>query len=148
MLVVDPERRFTIDQCLSHPWMTQGMPNVADSTDGLVGGIKGLDVRRGPVRERTLLSTLNSVQVAATVDVGKKETPVKVFAKNKHAVEAAKAQGAPKEAGPAHNQAPSTFMQMGGKGDGYLFADDGDSIYSKTELTANQVKGDKGKRLL
>lgn len=107
MLVVDPERRFTIDQCLSHPWMTQGMPNVADSTDGLVGGIKGLDVRRGPVRERTLLSTLNSVQVAATVDVGKKETPVKVFAKNKHAVEAAKAQGAPKEAGPAHNQAPS-----------------------------------------
>jgi serine/threonine protein kinase len=23
MLVVDPERRFTIDQCLAHPWLTQ-----------------------------------------------------------------------------------------------------------------------------
>jgi len=139
MLVVDPERRFTIDQCLSHPWMTQGSPDVADSTDGLVGGIKGLEVhRRGVVRERTLLSSLNSVQVTAKVSTGEHKTPVKIFSKNTHKIEAGKMKGAQKEAGPAHNQAPGAFMQMGDKGDGELFANDGNSVYSKTDLTTDR----------
>ncbi|KAH7376273.1 kinase-like domain-containing protein [Plectosphaerella cucumerina] len=128
MLIVDPERRFTIDQCLNHPWMTQGAPSVADSTDGLVGGIKGLDVhRRGVHRERTLLSSLNNVQVTARIAGG---DTVKVFAKNTD-----KTAGARKEAGPAHNRAPGEFMQMGGKGDEDLFTNDGTSVYSKTDVT-------------
>lgn len=128
MLIVDPERRFTIDQCLNHPWMTQGAPSVADSTDGLVGGIKGLDVqRRGVHRERTLLSSLNNVQVTARIAGG---DTVKVFTKNTDKTAAAR-----KEAGPAHNRAPGEFMQMGGKGDEDLFTNDGTSVYSKTDVT-------------
>ena len=124
MLVVDPERRFSIDQCLSHPWLTQTSTNVNDSTGGLVGGIAGLEVnRRAPPRERTLLSNLNSVTVAATVDGGDKE-PVKVFAKNKHRVTNAR-----KEDGPASQRAPKEFIEMGGKGDQVLFGDDSASIY-------------------
>lgn len=140
MLVVDPERRFTVDQCLNHPWMTQGAPNVADSTDGLVGGIKSLDVQRRVLgRERTLLSELNSVQVTARIAGG---DPVKVFAKNAHTAGAGKSNNVPKEAGPDHNRAPGEFMQMGGKGDEDLFANDGTSIYSKTDV----VGQDKHKR--
>lgn len=65
MLVVDPEKRFTVDQCLAHPWMTASVASVHDSTDGLAGGfVAGLDVhRRGVVRERTLLADINSVRV-------------------------------------------------------------------------------------
>ncbi|RXG47750.1 hypothetical protein VDGE_04135 [Verticillium dahliae] len=100
MLVVNVERRFTIDQCLSHPWLTQGTPAVNDSTDGLVGGIRGLEVhRRGVVRERTLLSSLNSVEVTAKIPANKHSNHVKVFAKNAH-----KAKAAAKESGPAHNR--------------------------------------------
>lgn len=139
MLVVDPERRFTIDQCLNHPWLTHSSVNVNDSTGGLVGGIAGLEVnRRAPPRERTLLSSLNSVQIAATVDGNKR--PVKVFAKNKNRVT-----NAPKEPGPASQRAPADFMGMGGKGDQDLFTDDSSSVYpigeagskSKTKSTAN-----------
>lgn len=123
MLVVDPDRRFSIDQCLSHPWLSQPSTNVNDSTGGLVGGIAGLDVgRRAPPRERTLLSTLNSVEVAATVDGNK--APVKVFAKNKHRVTNTR-----KEDGPSHQRAPAEFIEMGGKGDQQLFGDDSSSIY-------------------
>lgn len=136
MLVVDPERRFTIDQCLSHPWLTQGTPGVNDSTGGLVGGIAGLEVnRRAPVRERTLLATLNSVSVTAQVAVGDKNPPVKVFSKNKHRIT-----NAPKEAGPASHRAPAEFMEMGGKGDQELYADESASVYSKGDVKGKKAK--------
>lgn len=132
MLVVDPERRFTIEQCLSHPWLTQGTPGVNDSTGGLVGGIASLEVnRRAPVRERTMLATLNSVSVTAQVAVGGK-SPVKVFSKNKHRIT-----NAPKEAGPATQRAPAEFMEMGGKGDQELYTDDSASVYPKTKGKPN-----------
>ena len=135
MLVVDPSRRFTIDQCLAHPWLTQGPTNVNDSTGGLVGGIAGLEVnRRAPPRERTLLSTLNEVQAHDTVEGSK--TPVRVFAKNKHRVNKA-----PKEDGPAHHRAPEEFVEMGGKGDQQLFTDDSSSIYPVGEtVSAGKTK--------
>jgi len=134
MLVVDPERRFTIDDCLSHPWLAQQNTNVNDSTGGLVGGIAGLEVgRRGPPRERTLLSRLNSVEVAATVDGNK--APVKVFAKNKHRVTNNR-----KEDDPSHQRAPAEFMEMGGKGDQQLFGDDSSSIYPNGDATAKIAK--------
>lgn len=139
MLVVDPEKRFTIDQCLSHPWLTQGSTNVNDSTGGLVGGIAGLEVnRRGPPRERTLLSNLNSVQVAATVDGNR--SPVKVFAKNKHHVI-----NAPKEDGPAHQRDPSEFMEMGGRGDQQLFGNDSSSIYPAGDASPKSKSKQKAK---
>lgn len=141
MLVVDPERRFTIDQCLEHPWLTANSPNVNDSTGGLVNGVAGLEVnRRAPERQRTLLSSLNSVQVTAQLAVGDKSEPVKVFAKNKSRITNMR-----KEAGPAQGRAPQEFMEMGGKGDQQLFGDDSGSIYPVGE-TAAKIKKHKNAR--
>jgi serine/threonine-protein kinase CHEK2 len=125
MLVVDPERRFTIDQCLEHPWLTQNSTGVNDSTGGLVNGVAGLEMnRRAPQRERTLLASLNTVQVTAQLAIGEDKEPVKVFSKNKN-----RQTNATKEAGPASGRAPQEFMEMGGKGDQQLFGDDSGSIY-------------------
>lgn len=143
MLVVDPERRFTIDQCLEHPWLTQNTPNVNDSTGGLVNGVAGLEMnRRAPARERTLLASLNTVQITAQLEIGSDKEPVKVFTKNKNRVT-----NANKEAGPASARAPQEFMEMGGKGDQQLFGDDSGSIYPvgdtvlKTKKPTQKNKG-------
>lgn len=139
MLVVDPERRFSVDQCLAHPWMTQSSPAVNDSTGGLVGGLAGLEVnRRAPVRERTLLATLNSVQVAARVAVGDDRAPVKVFSKNPQRIT-----NMSKERAPDHHRGAGEFMEMGGKGDQQLYGDDSASIYTTGEAAAKA--GKKGK---
>lgn len=136
MLVVDPERRFTVDQCLAHPWLVDGAPAVNDSTGGLVGGIAGLEVnRRAPVRERTLLASLNSVQVTAQLDAGENQSPVKVFSKNKNRPAAPS-----KEAGPAQQRAPAEFMGMGGKGDQELYADESSSVYPTVDAAAKAKK--------
>lgn len=45
MLVVNPRERFTVKQCLSHPWMTEGSSDVEARP-------------RAPERKRTLLGTL------------------------------------------------------------------------------------------
>jgi serine/threonine-protein kinase Chk2 len=137
MLVVDPERRFTIDQCLAHPWLSQTTVSVNDSTCGLVGGLAGLEVnRRAPVRERTLLSSLNSVSVTAQVPIGENRSPVKVWSKNK-----SRATNTRKEVGPASERAPAEFIEMGGKGDQELFANDDSSIYPSAEATKIKTKG-------
>ncbi|KAK2591829.1 serine/threonine protein kinase [Conoideocrella luteorostrata] len=142
MLVVDPERRYTVDQCLSHPWLTQNTPGVNDSTGGLVGGLAGLEVnRRAPVRERTLLAKLNSVQVTAHVAVGDDKAPVKVFSKNQQRVT-----NTSKEKAPDHHRAPGEFMGLGGKGDQPLFGDDNSSIYTTAEATSKGVKKTKAHR--
>jgi len=136
MLVVDPEKRFTIDQCLSHPWMTAGVPGVNDSTDGLVGGLAGLEVnRRGIVRERTLLSSINKVEVTKVAG-GQNHDQVKVFTKN------AKPQKG-KEARPADHRNPQEFAELGGKGDPTLFGNEA-SNYSKKDVAA--TKKNKGKK--
>lgn len=60
MLTVDVDKRYTIDDCLDHPWTTQKPLTLNDSTDGLVGGIANLDFsKRKMARERTLLSSIN-----------------------------------------------------------------------------------------
>ncbi|KAF4989360.1 hypothetical protein FGRMN_9159 [Fusarium graminum] len=141
MLIVDPEKRFTIDQCLEHPWLTQSSPGVNDSTGGLVGGIAGLEVnRRAPARERTLLSSLNTVEVTAHVEIGKDKNPVKVFSKNKGRVSNFK-----KESGPASQRAPDEFIEMGGKGDQELYADNDSSIYPIGE-NGEKIKASKAVR--
>lgn len=139
MLIVDPEKRFIIDQSLTHPWLTQSVPNVNDSTGGLVGGIAGLDVnRRGPNRERTMLASLNSVQVTAKLTNGEDGSLVKVFAKNKRHI--TNATNARKEIAPDGQRAPGEFMEMGGKGDQQLFADDSSSIYPAGDAAKKRGK--------
>ncbi|EKJ75702.1 hypothetical protein FPSE_04084 [Fusarium pseudograminearum CS3096] len=141
MLIVDPEKRYTIDQCLQHPWLTQSSPSVNDSTGGLVGGIASLQVqRRAAARERTLLSSLNTVEVTAQLDAGKDKRPVKVFAKNKGRVT-----NFSKESDPASRRAPDEFIEMGGKGDQELFPDDDSSIYP-TGDNGEKIKASKAQR--
>lgn len=136
MLVVDPEKRFTVDQCLAHPWLAHNMPGVNDSTGGLVGGIQGLDVnRRGVARERTMLSSINSVQVTTARPGGGDRTPVKIFSKNKNKVNAAR-----REAGPSQDRGVGEFVGMGGKGDVELFGNDGNSYYSKADIAGAKKK--------
>ncbi|GAP83399.1 putative CAMK RAD53 protein kinase [Rosellinia necatrix] len=143
MLVVEPSKRFTVDQCLQHPWFTQKMPAVADSTDGLVDGIGGLDMhRRGVARERTLLSSINSVYLTRKLPPGpNSKQPVKIFAKNP----TAQTKAGPAEARPDDERAPEEFVQMGGKGDQPLFADDANTFYSASEATAAKGGKPKGK---
>lgn len=156
MLTVDPEKRITVDECLEHPWITKKGPSLTDSTDGLTGAIAGLDFsKRKPVRERTQLSALNSVRISSIVDGGESTPAVKVWEKNqpdmrnvnmkakaaaaasgKKNSKPAKANGGAKkngttrkEASPAAERDAGEFMQMGGKGDEELFANDGESNY-------------------
>lgn len=141
MLVVNPEKRFTVDQCLDHPWMTAKAPNVNDSTDGLVGGIAGLDVhRRGVVRERTLLASINSVQVTRLAETNGK-TPVEVHKKN---------QNTNMEPRPFDTRNPENFVALGGKGDPELFGNDATSHYTTKDVAesgpATVDKNGHGKR--
>ncbi|KAL2259172.1 hypothetical protein VTK26DRAFT_7248 [Humicola hyalothermophila] len=149
MLVVDPDKRYTIDQCLAHPWMTQNTPGVNDSTNGLVSGLAGLEMsRRGITRERTLLADLNRAvltnRIPASPGPGNKPD-VKVYAKNPPAAEPSKPA---REMRPADNRDPDEFVAMGGKGDQVLFGDDVDSRYTTKDVadkpSASKAKG-KGK---
>ncbi|OTB07569.1 hypothetical protein M426DRAFT_317881 [Hypoxylon sp. CI-4A] len=135
MLVVEPEKRYTVDQCLAHPWLTQKALGVNDSTDGLVAGIGGLEMqRRGAIRERTLLSSINSIEVTNKVPLGPdaKKGPLKVYSKNP----TADPKAASTEPRPADQRGTKEFMEMGGKGDQELFGNDEMSFYSKPEAAA------------
>ena len=147
MLVVDAEKRFTIDQCLTHPWMTAEVPGVNDSTNGLVSGVAGLEVnRRGVVRERTLLSSINTVEVTNRVPMGDNKPDLKIYSKNP---KGGKVPPARKEPGPADKREPREFIELGGKGDQPLFGNDGDSNYPTADIgttrpgakTAGKAKG-------
>jgi serine/threonine-protein kinase Chk2 len=105
MLTVDVDQRITIDECLEHPWITnqpeeflaQQSANKATlshsstassaSSESLAAALRTLDFsKRKPQRERTLLSTMNSVKVAKVAplypDDPKKHGAVKVYEKN------------------------------------------------------------------
>lgn len=144
MLTVDVEKRFTIDDCLEHPWTRQATLNLNDSTDGLVGGIASLDFsKRKMARERTLLSSINDVKVTRVIETPDK-TPLKVYVKNpmaKSSQNRINANGVLKgepatkqEDTPSKNRDANEFMGLGGKGDQELFGYDGGSIYSKEQL--------------
>ncbi|KAF7537784.1 hypothetical protein G7054_g3489 [Neopestalotiopsis clavispora] len=78
MLVVDPEKRFTIDECLDHPWVTQKMPDELLPPSRRGSRVEGLDVpRHGIGRERTMLSTINDINIDdAFRDFDQTNTPV------------------------------------------------------------------------
>lgn len=62
MLVVNPDKRFTVDQCIAHPWMTGSLSDVLPTPSRRGSRAEGHEVpRQGIVRERTLLSTINDV---------------------------------------------------------------------------------------
>lgn len=140
MLVVDPEKRFTIDQCLAHPWMTAQPPNPNDSTNGLVSGVAGLEVhRRGVHRERTLLASINEVKIENEVPLGDGQADLKIYRKNPK-------NGKGKEPRPGDNRDPKEFIQMGGKGDQVLYAEDNGSNYPDGDVAAKVEGKGKGKQ--
>ena len=146
MLVVDPEKRYSIDECLEHPWVTQKIPNPADSTDGLTGAMHQLDFsKRKIARERTLLSSLNDVKISKVIAMDEGTAPVKVWEKNANEKRVHNSQPKNgtvpkthnatngKEETPSAQRATGEFMAMGGKGDVPLFAYDGESRYNVAE---------------
>lgn len=147
MFILKPDERYTIDQCLAHPWMTQRPPGVNDSTNGLVSGLAGLEMtRRAPYRERTMLSSINTCTVTERVPAGAGRPDVKVYAKNAKAKAGAAATSpTPKrEARPDENRDPGEFMEMGGKGDQELYGNDGGSRYPTKDI-GGEVMGTEGK---
>jgi serine/threonine protein kinase len=85
MLTVEMEKRYTIDECLEHPWMqnkTASTSSTLSTSDSLVGGISSLNLsKRKVVRERTLLSSINDVKVTPVIKVGPLMDPVE-YVKN------------------------------------------------------------------
>lgn len=148
MLHVDVETRITIDQCLEHPWTTGqvgGAPGKdgilkpgasMESTDGLTGAMNKLDFsKRKPVRERTLLSAINDVNVTKVINAGVKDLPtVKVWEKNPDKKVKETKDG--KEQAPGHERDPDEFIKMGGKGDQPLFGNDTASNYMVDSMKA------------
>lgn len=147
MLTVDVEKRISIEGCLEHPWVTgrvggepgqDGIKNPSESfesTDGLTGALGKMDFSSRKVqRERTLLSSINDVNVTRIVNASQKgEGPkVKVFDKNMDQ----EANAIPKEPSPAQDRDPKEFMRMGGKGDQPLFGNEGTSRYYDQTMKA------------
>lgn len=147
MLTVDVNKRYTIDQCLEHPWTVQKNVSFTDSTDGLVGAISNLDFsKRKVARERTMLSSINEIKVTRVIEIQPDKDPVKVYVKNpasKNKVNNGET-AIPKtmqEPTPAANRNPEEFMELGGKGDQQLFTGNGESNYTEDEAKANGTKG-------
>jgi serine/threonine-protein kinase Chk2 len=149
MLTVDVDKRYTIDECLEHPWTTDKQINVHDSTDGLVGGLASLDFsKRKPVRERTLLSSINTVRVTRVIPIEPDKDPVRVYVKNPSsqnkvnnsvAGNSRTPKGKKREESPSRNRRPDEFMGMGGKGDEELYGNE-DSNYPKGDKAEKNRK--------
>jgi serine/threonine-protein kinase Chk2 len=127
MLTVDVEKRITIDECLEHPWTTgrtDGQNDVGasmESTDGLTGEMGKLDFsKRKPVRERTLLSSINDATFFKTQATEKDDRDIKIWEQNKDQDKKTNV----KEEAPAHERNPDEFVKMGGKGDETLYGDE------------------------
>lgn len=161
MLTVDVDKRFTLEDCMNHPWMhghsdgrinhsTNKIINPNDSTGGLVGGIQDLDFQKRRVeRERTLLSSINEVMLAKKIEMPHdgKDEPVRVWIKNPNKdrlVNKYKENGngngvtkvkvGEKEKRPDAERHTKEFERMGGKGDEVLFEDDPKSIYPGKDI--------------
>ncbi|KAL1900055.1 serine/threonine protein kinase [Ceratocystis pirilliformis] len=118
MLQVNPGERLTIDECLAHPWMAGGI-NPADSTNGLVEGVRGLRVRRGVSRQRTMLADIAAgMRYPGDASHQQRSTPASTTRR--------------REMRPADPRRPEDFMAIGGYGDPVLFDDD---LSSTTEAT-------------
>ena len=133
MLVVDAEKRISIDGCLEHPWIRQRGVDPADSTDGLTGAMGQLDFsKRKPVRERTLLSSLNDVQITRTVPQGA-GPQIKVFEKNQSNKKRKSHAKKPKSKA-AKPGDPDQFVQLG-QGDDPPIFDEEQSKYAPDDTS-------------
>lgn len=140
MLTVDVEKRITIDECLEHPWTTgrtEGQMSFGasmESTDGLTGEMGKLDFsKRKPVRERTLLSSINDATFFKTQATEKDDRDIKVWEQNKDQDKKTNV----KEEAPAHQRNLDEFVKMGGKGDETLY---GDEEIAKEKAKAGETK--------
>ena len=155
MLTVDVEKRITIDECLEHPWMTQREMTLNDSTDGLTGAMHSLDfAKRKSHRERTLLSSINDVRVSKIIDLPDEDAVVKVYEKKPtvmprasqpptnglHKDKKEQQERPKKESTPSGARKPDQFVEMGGRGDEILFANDGGSNYNPVSMKETSVK--------
>jgi serine/threonine-protein kinase Chk2 len=108
MLTVDVEKRYTIDECLEHPWMqnkTASTSGTLSINDSLVGGISSLNLsKRKVVRERTLLSSINDVKVTRLIEVVPLMDPVKVYVKNPNSKATTSSGGNKRTFAPADDQ--------------------------------------------
>lgn len=142
MLTVDIEKRITVDECLEHPWLTGKYPSTADSTDGLTGALGQLDFSRRKVeRERTLLSSINDIDVSEHVEDN--GAHVKVFHKNdagRRVHNQPVKDGKRREPSPGANRAPKDFVNIGDRGDPVLFEEDPDSRYPRGGTKGNGKK--------
>jgi serine/threonine-protein kinase Chk2 len=139
MLTVDVGKRITVDECLEHPWITGKYPSVTDSTDGLTGAMGQLDFSKRKVeRERTLLSSINDIEVSEIIE--NDDAQVKVFRKNaagKRVHNQPAKMSTHREPSPAANRAPEEFINIGGRGDPVLFEDEPTSRYAPTDRPHN-----------
>lgn len=146
MLTVDIDQRISIDDCLEHPWTTQGEKiNVNDSTEGLTGAISKLDFSKRKVqRERTMLSSINDVKVSRVINGAEGQGAVKVYEKNgfENGTKMTKVTYGTTEAQPADKRAPKEFIEMGGKGDQTLYSEeeDGSRYATDQSLASAQSK--------
>ncbi len=152
MLVTEPDRRFTVAQCLAHSWLTQKPAGLNDSTNGLVSGLAGLEMsRRAAYRERTLISSVNPVHVTDRVPAGAGKPEVVVYSKKGGAAAAANNNNGKREDRPDEARDPGEFMHLGGKGDQQLFPDAGPSSAPSSapsparDVGKGEGKGGKGK---
>lgn len=149
MLTVDVEQRITIDECLEHPWTTEGKINVNDSTDGLTGAISKLDFsKRKLQRERTMLSSINDVKVTRVIQGVEGQEPVKVYEKNGAEKNGIKMKGKPHgvaEPQPAAQRNPAEFVEMGGKGDQTLYSEEEDGSRYATDQSLASAESKKVK---
>jgi serine/threonine-protein kinase Chk2 len=149
MLTVDVEQRISIDECLEHPWITQGKINVNDSTDGLTGAISKLDFSKRKIqRERTMLSSINDIKVTRVINGAEGQDPVKVYEKNGVESNGKKnetKQPAAAEVQPAAQRHPEEFVEMGGKGDQTLYSEEDDGSRYPTDQSLLPAEGKEGK---
>ncbi|KAA8576365.1 hypothetical protein EYC84_006497 [Monilinia fructicola] len=139
MLTVDPEKRYTVDECLA--------ASMDDPEDYQIYTIIA--------RERTLLSAINEVKVSKIIQIESDKDPVKIYVKNPNAKsncinQPASQQepvqnGTKNEDAPAAQRDPNEFMEMGGKGDQTLFdnTNNGESIYPEdvdTKAKSPEIK--------
>ncbi|PKK53673.1 hypothetical protein CI102_1451 [Trichoderma harzianum] len=62
MLVVDMEKRFTVKQCLEHPWMREAVPQILEEpirSESPEPMEEGEERRNAPFQKRSLISDLN-----------------------------------------------------------------------------------------
>ncbi|KAL2271308.1 hypothetical protein VTJ83DRAFT_679 [Remersonia thermophila] len=146
MLVVNPDQRYTVDQCLADGWIVNKPPGLNDSTYGLVAGVAGLAMgRRAPFRERTLLSSVNDVHVTERVPAGAGRPDVKVYTKNPAIPHQSQASpNKPREMRPDDNRDPREFIELGGKGDPELFDADDDATKHPAKDIAAEPPKEKG----